>query len=187
MEKKRAEREKQKLEKEANKKQQQGVASTTGNKPEEEEDIIGALMKEIRRGKSLRRRSEAQSGGSVRPGRSGADLKQDDILRLQKIYEEAITEEPEIKEPEDTATADKPKVDAKVDVKVDDHITVNGKANGEMATAAKTATVDHEHDLLSAYYRKDRIKSEAFVSMQRGRKDPIRHSFHYMPHYETTV
>ena len=178
MEKKRAEREKQKLEKEANKKQQQGTASATGNKPEEEEDIIGALMKEIRRGKSLRRRSEAQSGGSVRPGRSGADLKQDDILRLQKIYEEAITE-PVIEEPEDKTTADKPKVD--------DHITVNSEVSGEKATAAKTATIDHEHDLLSVNYRKDRIKSEAFAGMQRGRKDPIRHSFHYMPHYETTV
>ena len=188
MEKKRAEREKQKLEKEANKKlQQQDTASATGtklNKPEEEEDIIGALMKEIRRGKTLRRRSEAQSSGSirsgssVRPGRSGGDLKQDDILRLQKIYEQAVTE-PIIEEPEDTASATKPKVD----VKVDGHVAVNG----EQATAAKTVTADHESNLLSAYYRKDRIKSEAFAGMQRGRKDPIRHSFHYMPHYETTV
>ena len=95
MEKKRAEREKQKLEKEEKKRQQQGSvsdASSKPNKPEEEEDIIGALMKEIRRGKTLRRRSEAQSGGSIRSNRPRADLKQDDILRMQKEYEKSVKE-----------------------------------------------------------------------------------------------
>ena len=96
MEKKRAEREKQKLEKEEKKRlQQQGSvsgASSKPNKPEEEEDIIGALMKEIRCGKTLRRRSEAQSGGGIRPNRPRADLKQDDILRMQKEYEKSVKE-----------------------------------------------------------------------------------------------
>ena len=169
MEKKRAERERQKLEKEEKKKQQQGNASDTSkklNKPEEEEDIIGNLMKEIRRGKSLRRRSKCQSG-DVRPSRSKHELKQDDIVRLQKIYEQSITER--VKE-ESGDTIDG---------------QINGNNNNKLTTGGEPTTSDSY--LLSANYRKDRTKSEAFAGMQQNRKDQIRHSIHYMPHYETTV
>ena len=178
MEKKRAEREKQKLEKEAKKKQQGNVsdAGCKPSKPEEEEDIIGNLMKEIRRGKSLKRRSEARSGGGSRPSRSGADLTQDDISRLQKIYEQSITE-PIVEELEDVASANEPKVD----------VNINGHVNGnsEEAIAAKTVTAGNQ--LLAVNYRRDRVKSEVFADIQDSRKDQTRHSFHYVPHYETTV
>ena len=179
MEKKRAEREKQKLEREEKKRQQQGSVSDTSskpNKPEEEEDIIGALMKEIRRGKTLRRRSEAQSGGGIRPNKPRADLKQDDILRMQKVYEESATESVK-EEPKDAATASKPKVETKVD----SHITCNDK----QGTATRTAAAESQS--LSVNYRKDRVKSEIFTGMQSSRTDQIRYSFHAMPHYETTV
>ena len=168
MEKKRAERERQKLEKEEKKKQQQGNTSDTStklNKPEEEEDIIGNLMKEIRRGKSLRRRSEGKSGDASRPSRSRQDLKQDDIVRLQKIYEQSITES----------------------VKEESEDTTDGQINGndKLTTGGRAVTSDSH--LLPANYRKDRAKSEAFTEVQYNRKDQIRHSIHYMPHYETTV
>ena len=179
MEKKRAEREKQKLEKEEKKRQQQGSISDASSKPnkpqEEEEDIIGALMKEIRRGKTLRRRSEAQSGDGIRPNRPKANLKQDDILRVQKEYEKSVTESVK-EEPKDAATASKPKVETKVD----SHITNNDK----QGTATKTVAGQSQ---LSVNYRKDRVKSEVFTGMQSSRTDQIRHSFHAMPHYETTV
>ena len=167
MEKKRAERERQKLEKEEKKKQQQGNTSDTSkklNKPEEEEDIIGNLMKEIRHGKSLRRRSETPAEAS-RPSRSRQDLKQDDIIRLQKIYEQSIIEP----------------------VKEESENTTDGQVNGNdtQTTAGKHTTSDSH--LLPANYRKDRAKSEAFAGVQPSRKDQIRHSIHYMPHYETTV
>lgn len=168
MEKKRAERERQKLEKEEKKKQQQGSTSDTStklNKPEEEEDIIGNLMKEIRRGKSLRRRSEVPGSETNRPNRSRHDLKQDDIIRLQKIYEQSITES----------------------VKEESEDTTEAQVNGDdTQTTGKTHTTSDSH-LLPADYRKGRVKSEAFAEMQHSRKDQIRHSIHYMPHYETTV
>ena len=176
MEKKRAERERQKLEKEEKKKQQQGNVSDAGSKPskpEEEEDIIGNLMKEIRRGKTLRRRSENQSGGSSQPKRPGTNLKQDDILAMQKVYEESATK-PVNGQPEASAAANIPKIDVKTDGHVSGH--------GEQARAAKTVTSDSQ-----LVHRKDRVKSEAFTDMQLGRKDQVRHSIHYMPHYETTV
>ena len=166
MEKKRAERERQKLEKEEKKKQQGNASSTTTklNVPGEEEDIIGNLMKEIRRGKTLRRRSEAQSGGTIQPSRSGYELKQDDVLRLQKIYEQSTAESIEEK-PEDSA-----------------HNQING--NG---TAAVGRSVTPDSHFLSVNYRKDRTNSEAFAGVQHGRNNQVRHSFHYLPHYETTV
>ena len=166
MEKKRAERERQKLEKEEKKKQQQGNVSDTStklNKPEEDEDIIGNLMKEIRRGKSLRRRSEAPDEAN-RPSRSRHDLKQEDIVRLQKIYEQSITEP----------------------VKEESEVTTNGQVNGIDSTDGRHTTSD-SHLLSAMNYRKDRVKSEAFAGLQPSKKDQTRHSIHYMPHYETTV
>jgi len=172
MEKKRAEREKQKLEKEGKKQQQQGNVSEAGSKlkkPDEDEDIIGALMKEIRRGKTLCRRSESQPGRGSRPSRSGAELKQDDIIRLQKIYEENILEQ----------TKDAPTTQPKV-------VLQTGEVDGGHAAAEKTATA--ESQLLAAkQYRKDRSRSEAFAGLQYSKRGQIRHSFHNMPHYETTV
>ena len=93
MEKKRAEKERQTHEKEENKKQQGNVSDTTTkpSQPGEEEDIIGNLMKEIRRGKTLRRRSKRQSTGDGKQlNRSG--LKQDDTLRMQTINQQPVTE-----------------------------------------------------------------------------------------------
>lgn len=164
MEKKRAEKERQKLEKEAKKKQQgdtSNASTSKPNKPEEEEDIIGALMKEIRRGKTLRRRSEGKSTSSSGPSKSGAELKKDDILKLQKIYEESHNEKP----PDDKS---------------------DGHMNSSVGQATETKSTSDSH-LLPVDYRKDRTKSEAFVGVQLSRDDPIRHSFHGMPHYETTV
>ena len=166
MEKKRAERERQKLEKEEKKKQQGNVSSTTTklNVPGEEEDIIGNLMKEIRRGKTLRRRSEAQSGSTIRSSRSGYELKQDDVLRLQKIYEQSKAES--MKEKSEDST----------------HIQING--NGK---AAEGRSVTPDSHFLSVNHRKNRTKSEAFAGLQHDRNSRTRHSFHYIPHYETTV
>lgn len=165
LEKKRAEREKQKEEK---KKQQEGnVSANTGsklNKPEEEEDIIGNLMKEIRQGKTLRRRSEAKSVSS-RPNRSGAELKKDDILRLQKIYEQSVTE------------TSKHEVTTPIHA---NHI------DGEQAMSKQAVTAESQF-LSVNQYKKDRSRSEAFAGNQHSRRDQVRHSFHCMPHYETTV
>ena len=161
MEKKRAERERQKLEKEE-KKKQKGSASNTSTKlnvPGEEEDIIGNLMKEIRHGTTLRRRSGPQPVDTARPSRSEHELKQDDILRLQKIYEQSITE---------------PKTS----------LLING--NGEQAAGERHITPADSH-FLSVSYKKDRTNSEAFAGVQHGRNNRVRHSFHYFPHYETTV
>lgn len=162
MEKKQAEREKQKLEKEGKKRQQQQQANVNSKpkKPEEEEDIIGALMKEIRRGKTLRRRSEFKSGCGSHPSRS---LKQDDIIRL---YEETIIKE----EAEDVPVQQKVELPTK-------------EVDGGHAAAEKTVTA--ENQLLAV--KQSRSKSEAFTGMQYSRRDQIRHSFHNMPHYETTV
>ena len=60
--------------------------------PEEEEDIIGNLMEEIREGKALRRCSEAQSSGATQPSRHARELNQNDILSMQKAYEKSFTE-----------------------------------------------------------------------------------------------
>ena len=166
MEKKRAERERQKLEKEEKKKQQGDASSTTTrlNVPGEEEDIIGNLMKEIRRGKTLRRRSEAQSDGTIQPSRTGYKFKQEEILQLQKVYDQSKAESMKEK-PEDST-----------------HSQING--NGK-AAGGKSVTPDSR--FLSANYKKDHIKSEASAGVKHGRNDQIRHSFHYLPHFETTV
>ena len=166
MEKKRAEKEKQKLEKEEKKKQQDNVSSTTtkSNVPGEEEDIIGNLMKEIRRGKTLRRRSEAQSGGTIQPSKTRYELKQDDILQLQKTNGQSKAES--MKEKSEDST----------------RIQING--NGK---AAEGRSVTPDSHFLSVNHRKDRTKSEAFAGLQHGRNDQIRHSFHCSPHFETTV
>ena len=160
MEKKRAERERQKLIKEEKKKQQGNASSTTTklNIPGEEEDIIGNLMMEIRHGTTLRRRSGPQPVDTARPSRSGHELKQDDILRLQKIYEQSIAE---------------PKTSWLI------------SGNGTQAAGGRYIIPDSH--FLSVTYKKDRTNSEAFAGVQHSRNDRIRHSFHFFPHYETTV
>ena len=55
----------------------------------EEEDIIGNLMKVIREGKALRRRSEAQSNEAIISIWFECKLNQDDTLNSQKLYEQS--------------------------------------------------------------------------------------------------
>ena len=95
MEKKRAEREQQRL---VNKKQ-------LGNRPKEEEDIIGNLMKEIRAGKALRRHSEAPSAGSTQLSRQARELNQGVISTLPNVQEQSFTESTD-KESEDTDSSE---------------------------------------------------------------------------------
>lgn len=116
MEKKRVAREKLKAEQEEKRRQKQGAdgadKSSKPKIPEEEEDIVDALLKEIRRGKTLRRRSIKQRGSSTgRQRRSsmrgGVELKQDDIARLQTLYKQAVSEE-------NTITEEEPKTEQEV-------------------------------------------------------------------------
>ena len=98
MERKKAERERIKAAQEEKKRQQQGTAEADETSkpkiPEEEEDLVDALLKEIRQGITLRRRSMRFSGSRHRSTASrGFEIKQDDIARLQNLYQQATIEE----------------------------------------------------------------------------------------------
>jgi len=95
MERKKAERERIKAAQEEKKRQQQGAAEADEtSKPkirEEEEDLVDALLKEIRQGITLRRRSMRFSGSRQHSSVSrGFEIKQDDIPRL---YQQATIKE----------------------------------------------------------------------------------------------
>jgi len=100
MERKKAEREKIKAAQEEKKRQQQGAAGADEagklKIPGEEEDLVDALLKEIRQGTTLRRRSMRMSGGGSQQRSSvgrGFEMKKDELARLQKIYQKAVIEE----------------------------------------------------------------------------------------------
>ena len=104
IEKKRAEREQQKLKKKRKlgngpqeevdglKEEVDGPEEEVDGPEEEGEDIIDYLMKVIREGKALRCRSEAQSGGTILFSRFECALNQDDILKAyEQFFAEPIT------------------------------------------------------------------------------------------------
>jgi len=172
MERKKAERERTKAAQEEKKRQQQGADETNKPKiPEEEEDLVDALLKEIRQGITLRRRSMRVNGTQHHRGTNrGFEMKQDDIARLQKLYQQAIVKE-----------------------------NVNEEDNGSLKVEQKEQTLKlpdiqqmRRRSLLDNYRRqKHAVTTNGAVNDEQPEQPPVHRqryaSVPIYPHFETTV
>jgi len=169
MERKKAERERIKAAQEEKKRQQQGaVEADETSKPkirEEEEDLVDALLKEIRQGITLRRRSMRFSGSRQHSSVSrGFEIKQDDIPRL---YQQAT-------------------------IKEGDESEINNgslKAEQKEQTSKLSDSQMRSQSLFNNYKRRQHaVTTNGAVHEQLPVHQKQRHySAPSLPHYETTI